>query len=451
MNILLPIETINREIDFKLMLGAMLSGEGYKIFIGQHDFLLSLLPRLKTGVYIGKNIFHKKSNEEDGKRYYQLKEQNFDIIYLHEEGGVFVGDERRWKQILCTQYDPSLFDDKDRLCVWGNFQKEFDQTRIKDVPVYAVGHPRFDLYKIPFKAFYQEEVQKILNRYGSYVLINGNYSWANHGKGLHHTFAESNREQEVGERLRRVHYYSYFTRQMVAMVELTHRLAVKFPEINFIYRPHPSENHHYYEVVFKGIANILVNRKGSVNAWILGAKALIHDGCTTAIEATIAGIPAINYKPFFDLECDIWLANSMGAKAATEEEVISFLLNLGAFQKKDLEKISPLAHSLLFNFQGDSFSALTSVIAEKIIEKKIESTEFPSRQFIQIKYAQIQAKLAGQLLLQPQKAKTILYHQTKFYGFDPEMIHSKLANAALLLGKKIRWTYYNKNLIRIDS
>ena len=58
MNILLPIETINREIDYKLVLAGYLSGQGHQIYIGQNDALMSLVPHMKNGgLYIGKSIF----------------------------------------------------------------------------------------------------------------------------------------------------------------------------------------------------------------------------------------------------------------------------------------------------------------------------------------------------------------------------------------------------------
>jgi surface carbohydrate biosynthesis protein len=450
MNILLPIETINREIDFKIILGTKLSGKGHKIFIGQHDFLMSLLERMEDGLYIGKNIFRKKSSEENGSRYHRLKSRGFDIIYLHEEGGVFAGDRNQWKNTLESQYNPAIFDDKDRLCVWGEYQRDFDQARSKKVPIHVVGHPRFDLYKPKLRSFYQKEVESIQRKYGNYILINGNYSWANHGRGLQNTFPESIKSEDIEGRLKRVHYYRYFTSQMVAMVELTHVLAAKFPDLNFIYRPHPSEDHQYYKTVFNGVANILVNHDGPVNPWILGAKALIHDGCTTAVEATIAEIPVINYKPIFDPVCDIWLANRMGAKATTSDQLIDMISNLDQFKLITLDCLEPKAYELLFNLQGDSFSTLESIIEEKIEEKRLDDMTSPSTKFIKYRFAQIKAKVWAQRILQPQKSKGLQYHRTKFYGFNRKLISSKILGAERLVGKKIVWHYHNENLITIE-
>jgi surface carbohydrate biosynthesis protein len=450
MNILLPIETINREIDYKIMLGGWLSGQGHKIFIGQHDFLMSLLQQMEGGLYIGKNIFHRRSIEEDGKRYHELKNKGFDIIYLHEEGGVFAGDPNQWRNTLELQYNPTIFDDKDRLCVWGEFQRDFDQTRCNDVPIHVVGHPRFDLYKPQFKSFYQEEVLNIQRKYGNYILINGNYAWANHGRGLQNIFPESIDSEDIEGRLKRVHYYQYFTSQMVAMVELTHVLAAKFPDLNFIYRPHPSEDHQYYKTVFNGVANIMVNHEGPVNPWILGATALVHDGCTTAIEATIAEIPVINYKPIYDPICDIWLANTMGIKATSLNEIIALVDDLEDFKKTDFEALDPLAHELLYNLQGDSFSTLESIVENKIKEKCLDDTKSPGKKFIQYRYAQIRAKVWAQKIFQPQKSKGLQYHATKFYGFNRSVVSSKIDRAERLYGRKIAWHYYNENLITIE-
>ena len=41
--------------------------------------------------------------------------------------------------------------------------------------------------------------------------------------------------------------------------------------------------------------NVFVENEGEVVPWILGAKCLIHDHCTTSVEAHMMNIPVINY------------------------------------------------------------------------------------------------------------------------------------------------------------
>ena len=40
----------------------------------------------------------------------------------------------------------------------------------------------------------------------------------------------------------------------------------------------------------------LLNDEGEVVPWILGVKCLIHDHCTTSIEAHMMNVPIINYN-----------------------------------------------------------------------------------------------------------------------------------------------------------
>src|SRR5690606_19595766 len=132
------------------------------------------------------------------------------------------------------------------------------------------------------------------------------------------------------------------------------------------------------------------------------------------------------------------------------DEIIGLVYNLEDFMKADFEILDPLAQELLFNLQEDSFSALESIIEEKIAEKRLDDTKFPNKKFIQYRFAQIKIKVWAQKILQPHKSKAIQYHTTKFYGFDPRVISSKMERAEILLGKKISWTYHNENLITIE-
>ena len=425
-NILLPIETINREIDFKLVLAAQLANMGHHIYIGQHDFLMELLPQLEGGIYLGKNIFKKRSNAEKGENYTLLKKHCFDVVYLHEEGAVFAGKEKDWKQTLASQYNINFFDENDVVCTWGDFQKNFDNQRSNgNVPIITTGHPRFDLYKPQWQFLFEKEVESLKKIYGDFVLINGNFGLANHGKGLDHVFSDEGDyhvENEM-QRLKRVGFFAHSTKQLVSMVELTHNLALKFLDKKFIYRPHPSENHEYYSSLFKGVNNIIVNHSGSVNAWILAANTIIHDGCTTAIEATLAGKKVINYKATEDSDYDIWLPKQMGILAESIEEVI-FNLQNSAVQDRShsLETVS----ELMYNFEGDSFLALNNVLEKVLNRKNKEQTKnnLNPTHIAKLFYKQIiKEKL---LQFHPQKRKDLIYHKRKFKGFDKVDIIDKI-------------------------
>ena len=55
--IFIPVETIARELDYKIVLANNLLSKDNIIFLGQHDFLDSILKNFKNGSYIGKHVF----------------------------------------------------------------------------------------------------------------------------------------------------------------------------------------------------------------------------------------------------------------------------------------------------------------------------------------------------------------------------------------------------------
>ena len=451
MNILLPIETINREIDFKLILASILSGKGHSIYIGQHDFLMSLVPELENGLYIGKNIFHKRADVEDGERYYQLKKKGFDIIYIHEEGAVYYGKEDDWANVLKRHYNLNFFDANDHICVWGQFQSRVDFARSKGLNISVTGHPRFDLYKKKWNSYFADKVEKVKERFQDYILVIGNYGYANHGIGVDYVFSDATNYvvSDYENRLDRVGYYTYSTRQMVSIIELTHHLAVRYPQKNFVFRPHPSENYDYYKAVFNGVDNIKVIHEGEVNPWILGAEAVIHDGCTTAIESTLAEIPVINYKAFYNEKYDIWLPNQLGKRASTLEEVYEILDNISIldFSFSNIESAEKV-HDLFYNFKGDSFERFINIVESKINEKK-DKSESPSSSFINKNYLMQKAKTSLASAISKESARKINYHRNKFYGFDQEVVSSKFKQAGKVLGKQIDYKLHNPFLIEI--
>ena len=52
------------------------------------------------------------------------------------------------------------------------------------------------------------------------------------------------------------------------------------------------------EDLLEDIPNVFVNNNHSITPWINNSFAIMHNSCTSAIEATISGKPIITYTPF---------------------------------------------------------------------------------------------------------------------------------------------------------
>ena len=77
------------------------------------------------------------------------------------------------------------------------------------------------------------------------------------------------------------------------------------PDHNIIVRPHPTENQQVYKEIAKNCKNVKVINEGNVVPWLMAAKALIHNGCTTSVEAYMMGVPAISYRAKINEEYDL--------------------------------------------------------------------------------------------------------------------------------------------------
>jgi hypothetical protein len=69
-----------------------------------------------------------------------------------------------------------------------------------------------------------------------------------------------------------------------------------FPDFTIIVRPHPAENQEVYHRVASTCEHVRVINEGNVVPWLLASKVLVHNGCTTGIEAFALDVPAVAYR-----------------------------------------------------------------------------------------------------------------------------------------------------------
>jgi surface carbohydrate biosynthesis protein len=392
-NVLFPIEISNRELDFRLFLASYCAREDVRIFIGQTNAIYRLAKNIENGIYVGKNIRPPRiEGSMMARRHAALRQQGFRLVHLDEEGGVMKGDHERWRKWLRLRLNPTALDERDYLCTWGEWQREFylsQQPRCA-ANTFVTGHPRFDLYKPHLRAFYAEEARKLQQRWGDFVLINTNFAWANNRNGIGGTFSSRmyyDGAADVQRRLDHVSEWANNSRILVAFVELVSHLSASRPDLQFVVRPHPSENIGFYQAVFGGVSNVQVIHEGSVGSWLLACRALIHDGCTTGLEAHIAGACVINFKPFEDARFELWLPNLFGEKCKSHEDVQRVLAQTqprqvaaigeekeGASRGGATGEAEEQARKLIANFGLDSFVALRDVVWKAVDAQKDDVT-----------------------------------------------------------------------------
>jgi surface carbohydrate biosynthesis protein len=158
----------------------------------------------------------------------------------------------------------------------------------------VTGSPRFDYYAAPWRQA-ALRVTADTGRYGSgLVLVNGSFPIANpqfqspeaEVEMYVKHFGMDRRDVLASQRSQRG--------AMLELVALVNRLAERFSRVAFVYRPHPFENLSTYKRLLKRRDNLRLIKSGTVDGWILRSRAVIQWSCSTAIEAAIAGVPALS-------------------------------------------------------------------------------------------------------------------------------------------------------------
>jgi surface carbohydrate biosynthesis protein len=99
------------------------------------------------------------------------------------------------------------------------------------------------------------------------------------------------------------------------------KFARENPDLKFVVRPHPGENMGVWKEAFRENANVNVIREGASIPWLMAAKAIIHNGCTTAVEAGIIDHTPITYCPELSLENESELPNAISHRIFTTDKL----------------------------------------------------------------------------------------------------------------------------------
>lgn len=457
-NILFPIETSTRELDYKLLLAGMFVNKDKNIYIGQHDYLYSISKYMTGGLYLGKNMFLKKPDGNWINRHSEFKNRGFSMVHLDEEGAVYWGEETEWKRRLSRRLNFNLIDD-DFMCTWGNFQKSYYQDVIKDndKKIITTGQPRFELLRKKYNTFFNDEVKEIKKKYGDFILVPTAFQWFNNALGNADTFSQrSQMGYDVTDDVSRKRYigsWNYSGKNFSDYVKMVTHISIKFPSINIILRPHPSEDIDFYNHAFSGVKNVHVVREKSVIPWILSCKLLIADSCTTTIEGYIAGTPVIIFQPNDDQEHDMFLPSLVGIKCKTLDDVISNveLILSGVIQKIPNPAENKRALGLLNNLNDteDAFENVLSVLLN--VENK--GLDLPNKfnkiwfNIYRAKHKFLDSLKRTVRFLFKEKHRAYIANKNTFPGFNKNEISKKIRKIEEITNKKINYKFVNKNLI----
>lgn len=312
-----PVETLAREFDGKLLLALCARERGWKVLIGNQATVIDRVPWLPPCVY-----FAKSARSANARRFDWFRKLGHEIVVLDEEALVRQSDE-----IYLMKHERDALKHVDLLLAWGESNAGLwrDSGMLNGLEVEPVGNPRIDMLRPELRPFHEPEIAAIHERFGDYVLFNSNFATVNNVVTGANRFTlakwvpESTLAAETEGLLS--HKRALFRR----FLELIPKVADAIAPLSLVIRPHPSESHGPWQQLAADLPNVTVVFEGSVVPWIAGAKALIHNGCTSAVEAAVQGTTVLSYRPVTSEDYDNPLPNGVGIECFSDEELIAAL------------------------------------------------------------------------------------------------------------------------------
>ena len=306
--LIIPVENQVRELDPKLLLACIAVQRGFAVIIGSHrevDFRIASFPR---SLYLNKSM-----TERNLKMFRIMEKMGHEILTWDEEALVHLPAETYYSRRLspvAIRYNSHLF-------AWGNDNAELWRRYPDlpaDMPIHITGNPRSDMLRPELQSFYKPEAEEIRKTCGKFILVNTNFNHVNAFFPAQNLFRPVKRADEappfgkaaVGMSRKyaeglRDHKQAIFN----AFKELIPTLDQAYPAHTIIVRPHPTENQQVYKDIAKDCQRVKVTNEGNVVPWLMATDVVIHNGCTTGVEAYMMGVPAVSYRAEIDETYDM--------------------------------------------------------------------------------------------------------------------------------------------------
>jgi surface carbohydrate biosynthesis protein len=297
--LLIPVENQVRELDAKLLLAYLAARRGLPSIIGPKRVVESRIASFPRSIYLAKSLFH------GNRKFLGLaRKLGHENVAWDEEALVHLPPEIYFSRRL----SPVAMEYVSHLFAWGEDNAELWRQYPElptGTPIHVTGNPRGDLLRPEMRGFYHKQAEEIRNNCGDFIIINTNFNHVNSfspERNLFQPVEKPGEEPKFGRAARGMtREYAEGLRDHKQAVfedfqELIPALEKTFPEHTIIVRPHPTESQETYHKLAAQCERVQVTNEGNVVPWLMATRALIHNGCTTGVEAYILRVPAISYR-----------------------------------------------------------------------------------------------------------------------------------------------------------
>ena len=364
MNIYINVEISERELDSKLLLAVIAAARGHQVIISDN----SGIDRGFRSKLFAPGIFHTKCITPLDKKvnfHQALIKNGYLITSIDEEAGLDMVD---YEEFSKTRYSEQTIEQSSAVFAWGKDDMEFLEKFYpkQKSKLHKTGSPRIDLLNSSFLKYWKIP-KKIPKR--PYLLVSSNMGKANYIKPFFYFFCE-NRDIGYYKRDEKMFKQDFYWAaednfKTYSFIEAIKYLAKNNNGFDIVLRPHPVENINSWKIYLEGLPNVYVIREGPITPWILNSFALMHSGCTTAIEATVAKKPVVSYVPF-KMNYTSTLTNNFGYHVETLEKLLITINDI--FHERKSKDQNDLTKSFSELFSRKIYLDKNKLAAEKIVK-----------------------------------------------------------------------------------
>ena len=369
MNIYLHVEIAARELDGKLLLGILAAARGHNVIISDIN---SLKEALFKGV-LPPGIFHDKSlvpSIDLNLIYNEMTNKDILITSLDEESGLL---DHGYENFAKHRFSQNTIDKSSAIFCWGIQDEKTLKDLYKNVStkIFKTGSPRVDLWKSQFSKNWALPKSAPTK---PFLLVSSNLHTVNFAKPfyewggfkpfqIHKNISYYKSNPDLFKK--QFNKVSEDNLKLSAFVEAIHYLSENHNGYDIVFRPHPLEDINAWKVYLRGLSNVHVLREDSLGPWINHAFAIMHNSCTSAIEASISGKQIITYVPFEQNYSWGEVANELGHRVQTLEKLKHKVNSIFDYRNSENINKNELVNETLLN---KIYIDKNELAAEKIIK-----------------------------------------------------------------------------------
>tara|TARA_A100001388_G_scaffold277509_1_gene269075 strand:- start:3919 stop:5325 length:1407 start_codon:yes stop_codon:yes gene_type:complete len=382
MLIVIPIEGYSREIEKSIALASYLHQKNnIRVVVAEQSLARRIAISFKDqAILIGKQFFTENNKEiVDVKNLDELLENDVNILYIDEEGGLFLRENSSKNELLHLRCRyPFHHIEKSRrkqikICHWGNMQSDHLNDLNKNFDNYITGPTFVDCAKI----FRERKKDRISN--------DPSISFTQSYNELCNKDFKCDNLFELLDYMSDKYIKSYSKFDSNLMNEL-----ILFGAYNFLlnskkfsvikWRPHPSARsklsiNHLKKIVHKnGIEAISRPTYHPINSYLCSSDVFLHSGCTTSIQARLLNkqtiyLRSINPRRALHIKDEISISK-------INNNLIDKIFEISNKEMKiSKDTFSDFTCNILHNINKNnlySFSKISQIIDKFIDEKKLK-------------------------------------------------------------------------------